>query len=159
MLEKVTPSSKRKACRVHPKWTIWGILCSFSDSWVGKVLSACTAGDAGDLHSIPESERSLGGGHGNPLQYSCLENPMDRGAWRPWGRKESDMIEHWARTSSFYIVLHCPSVEATWNPPNVVSTILRSILHLENRSIGSIHTAFWGRDKEVSLTEQGRRNT
>ena len=31
---------------------------------------------------IPELERSPGGGHGNPLQYSCLENPMDRGAWR-----------------------------------------------------------------------------
>ena len=31
--------------------------------------------------SIPESGRSSGGGHGNPLQYSCLENPMDRGAW------------------------------------------------------------------------------
>ena len=30
---------------------------------------------------IPESGRSSGGGHGNPLQYSCLENPMDRGAW------------------------------------------------------------------------------
>ena len=36
--------------------------------------------------------RCLGGGHGNPLQCSCLENPMDRGAWRatPWGHKESD---------------------------------------------------------------------
>ena len=32
--------------------------------------------------SFPESGRSPGGGHGNPLQYSCLENPMDRGAWR-----------------------------------------------------------------------------
>ena len=33
-------------------------------------------------HKIPGSERSPEGGHGNPLQYSCLENPMDRGAWR-----------------------------------------------------------------------------
>ena len=44
------------------------------------------SGDAGDAHagdagSIPESGSSPGGGHGNPLQYSCLENPMDRGAW------------------------------------------------------------------------------
>ena len=40
--------------------------------------------DAGDRHSgsIPGSGRSPGGGHGSPLQYSCLENPMDRGAWR-----------------------------------------------------------------------------
>ena len=54
------------------------------------------AGDIWDMGSIPESGRSLGGGHGNPFQYSCLENPMDRGAW--WatvhkGLKESDM--HW----------------------------------------------------------------
>ena len=39
------------------------------------------AGDARDRGSIPGSGRSPGGGHGNPLQYSCLENPIDRGAW------------------------------------------------------------------------------
>ena len=38
--------------------------------------------NAGDLSSIPALGRSPGGGHGNPLQYSCLENPMDRRAWR-----------------------------------------------------------------------------
>ena len=47
--------------------------------------------------SIPGSGRSPGGGNGNPLQYSYLENPMDRGAWRatvsPWGHKELDTIE------------------------------------------------------------------
>ena len=36
----------------------------------------------GDLGSVPGSGRSPGGGHGNPLQYSCLENPVDRGAWQ-----------------------------------------------------------------------------
>ena len=40
------------------------------------------AGDAGDMGSIPGSGRSPGEGNDNPLQYSCLENPMDRGAWR-----------------------------------------------------------------------------
>ena len=40
------------------------------------------AGDVRDVGSIPGSGRSPGGGHGNPLQYSSLENPMDRGAWR-----------------------------------------------------------------------------
>ena len=44
--------------------------------------NAGDAGDAGDTGSIPGSGRSPGGGHGNPLQYSCLENSMDRGAWR-----------------------------------------------------------------------------
>ena len=41
--------------------------------------SACDAGDTGDVGSVPGSGRSPGGGHGNPLQYSHLENPMDRG--------------------------------------------------------------------------------
>ena len=38
--------------------------------------------NAGDVGSIPGSGRSIGGGNENPLQYSCLGNPMDRGAWR-----------------------------------------------------------------------------
>ena len=41
-----------------------------------------SAWNAEDLGLIPGLGRSPGGGHGNPLQYSCLENPMDRGAWR-----------------------------------------------------------------------------
>ena len=40
-----------------------------------------SAGDLTDVGLIPGSGRSPGGGHGNPLQYTCLENPMDRGAW------------------------------------------------------------------------------
>ena len=40
-----------------------------------------SAGDVRDTGSIPRSGRSLGEGKGNQLQYSCLENPMDRGAW------------------------------------------------------------------------------
>ena len=40
------------------------------------------AGDIRDMGSIPSSGISAGGGHGNPLQYSHLENPMDSGAWR-----------------------------------------------------------------------------
>ena len=40
------------------------------------------AGDIKDVGSIPGLERSPGGGHSNPLWYSCLENPIDRGAWQ-----------------------------------------------------------------------------
>ena len=40
------------------------------------------AGDTGDVGSIPGLERSPGGGHGNPLQYSCLESSMDRADWQ-----------------------------------------------------------------------------
>ena len=44
--------------------------------------TACNAGDTGDEGSIPGSGRSPGGGNSNPLQYSRLKNPMDRGAWQ-----------------------------------------------------------------------------
>ena len=49
---------------------------------MGLVVKNLPIGDTSDAGSIPRSGRS-GGGHGNPLQYSCLENPMDRGAWQP----------------------------------------------------------------------------
>ena len=50
------------------------------------------AGDIKDLGSVPGSAGSPGGGHGNPLQDSCLENPMDRGAWKLQSQ-ESDTTE------------------------------------------------------------------
>ena len=49
--------------------------------WLSGKESTCSAGDSGDGGLIPGSERSPGEGNGNPLQYSCLKNPMDRGAW------------------------------------------------------------------------------
>ena len=52
----------------------------FQGGAVIKTLPA-NAGDTEDMGSIPGSGRSPGGGDGNPLQYSCLKNPMDRGAW------------------------------------------------------------------------------
>ena len=53
-------------------WFLW---------WLRGKESACNVGDAGGVGSIPGLGRSPGRGHGTPLQYSCLENPMDRGAW------------------------------------------------------------------------------
>ena len=70
-------------------------LLPFPGGFVVKNLPA-NAGDAGYTGLIPDSGRSPGGGNGNPLQYPCLENPMDRGASQatvPWGCKESDMTE------------------------------------------------------------------
>ena len=52
---------------------------------------------AGDAGSTPGSGRCPGGGNGNPRQYSCLGNPLDRGTWRatsPWSHKESDKTVH-----------------------------------------------------------------
>ena len=53
----------------------------FPSGSVGKE-SACNTGDAGDASSIPGSGTSPGGGNDNPLQYSCLKNPKDSGAWQ-----------------------------------------------------------------------------
>ena len=47
--------------------------------WLSGKESACNAGDTGDIGWIPGLESSSGGGNGNPLQYSCLKKPMDRG--------------------------------------------------------------------------------
>ena len=56
-------------------------LAASQEALVVKNLPA-NAGDTRDAGSIPGSGRSPGGGYGNPLQCSCLENPMDRGAWQ-----------------------------------------------------------------------------
>ena len=59
-----------------------------------KKLSA-NGGDKRNMGSIPRSGRSSEGGHGNPLQYFCLENPIDRGAWEATVHRiaESDTTE------------------------------------------------------------------
>ena len=58
------------------------LICGgFPDGSVGKE-STCSAGDTGDMGSIPGLGRSPGGRNDNPLQYSCLGNPLDRGAWQ-----------------------------------------------------------------------------
>ena len=54
--------------------------------------SPVNAGDIRDAGSIPGSGRSPGIGHGNPLRYSCLENPVDRGAWWAIGHR---LAESW----------------------------------------------------------------
>ena len=59
----------------------YGDLAHELPGWFSGKESACNAGDARDAGSIPGSERSSGGGNGNPLQYSCQENPMDRATW------------------------------------------------------------------------------
>ena len=72
----------------HLLFILW-VYVVFLQISVGKE-PACNAGDLG---SVPGSGRSPGEGSGNPLQYSCLENPMDRRAWRAAVHRlqESDM--------------------------------------------------------------------
>ena len=55
---------------------------SWLDATSGKKNLLANAEDSRDVGSVPGSGRSPGRGHGNPLWYSCLENPMDKGAWQ-----------------------------------------------------------------------------
>ena len=69
--------------------------------WLSSKESACNAGATGDTGSVPGSGRSPGEGHGNPLQYSFLENPISRGAWQATSigsqrvrHNRSDLAQH-----------------------------------------------------------------
>ena len=66
------------------------------------VPASLVACNAGDLGSIPGSERSPGEGNGKALQYSCLENPMDRGAWRA---TVHGVTKSWTGRSDFQFTL------------------------------------------------------
>ena len=68
-----------------------------------------TACNAGDLDSIPGLGRSPGGGRGNPLQYSCLENPhglRSLASYSPWGHKESDTTEGLSTTQHSLVLYY-----------------------------------------------------
>ena len=64
-----------------------------TEDFPGGSDSKASVHNAEDLGSIPGLGRFPGEGNGNPLQYPCLESPMDGEAWCPWGRKESDTTE------------------------------------------------------------------
>ena len=82
---------------------------NLNTSWASQVMievmnMPVSAGDVRDVRSIPGLGRSLGGGHGNSLQYLCLENPMDREAWRaavhkiPQSQTQLRWLSMYART-------------------------------------------------------------
>ena len=87
-----------RRCRRHGFYP-WVGKIPWSRKWLGFLggsIDKESSCNAGDLGSIPGLGRSPGGGHGNPLQYSCLENPQgQRGlvGYSPWGCKESDTTE------------------------------------------------------------------
>ena len=73
------------------------------------------AGDIGDLGPIPGLGRSPGEDNGNPLQYSCLENPMDRRAWWAtvhWVTKSRTHLKRFTTTQHIYIYIH---IYLTWS--------------------------------------------
>ena len=93
---------QESTCNAGPRLDSWvgkirwrGIGYPLQYSWASLVAQESTC-NAGDLDSIPGLGRSPGGGHGNPLQYSCLDNPQGQGSLvgsSPWGCKELDTTE------------------------------------------------------------------
>ena len=83
----------------------------FPAGWDGKE-SACNAGDLG---LIPGSERSPEKGNGNPLQYSCLENSMDRGAWQALWSMRSQKVRHdWVTNTHRHTHTHISSTRINY---------------------------------------------
>ena len=76
----VLPSHQKYSCVSYLHWWQPSHCMDFADGSAGKEF-LCNAGDKGDVDSPPELGKSPGEGNDNPLQYSCLKNPMDRGAW------------------------------------------------------------------------------
>ena len=88
LADGVPPPAHRISDREAWVLLLWGPSRGFLGGMMVKNLPA-SAGDKGDTGSIPGSGRSPGGGNGNPLQYSCLGNPVDREAWKatsPWNQ-------------------------------------------------------------------------
>ena len=79
LLERICLKMLSPLC--HPKKHPMYCSDGFPDSSVSEE-SVCNTGDTGVVDLIPGLGRSPGGGHGNPLQCSCLENPHERGDWR-----------------------------------------------------------------------------
>ena len=88
--------------------------------WLSGKKSTCNAGDMG---LIPALGRSPGGGHGNPLQYSCLENSMDRGAWQDAihsAEKNRTRLSYWTTTywkyskNTYWIRVYFPISFSIW---------------------------------------------
>ena len=88
----------------HPKTIVYRWIHSWSGCAVGKNLPA-NAGDGRDTVSTPGTGRSPVVENGNPLQYSCLENSMDREDYGlpPWACKDSDTTDNWAHRQILWV--------------------------------------------------------
>ena len=94
--------------------------------YIFKEESTC---NAGDMDSIPDSGRSLGEGHGNPLQYSCLENPMDRGAWQLWSTVLQRVGHNWRE-----LVQHCRVFKIHFETGQYIFKLWKSTTDIQNIS-------------------------
>ena len=104
--------------------------------------SLANAGDPRDAGSIPESGRSPAGGHGNPVQYSYLENPMDRGAWRATVHRIEKSNTRQKKISSVQLLSHVRLFAAPWTAAQQASVSItnsQSLLKLMSIEFTQTH--------------------
>ena len=118
--EKLTMKSPPQGDR-HSPFTSYNRSCSIARGFPGGSEVKASACNAGDLGSIPGSGRSPGEGNGNPLQYSCLGNPMDREAWWP---TVHGVAKSWTLLSDF---THSPTHSLTQQPELILNLLIKGI--------------------------------
>ena len=130
----------------------------FLDGSAGKE-STCSVGDTEDSDSVPGSGRSLGGSNGHPLQYSYLENPMDRGAWGLQSLRSQRVRHDWgAKGTCTHTHTHTLRVQRSYPHPHlfpstytelcfssyyVYSVLPRSWLLMSKTKENTIRTHHW----------------
>ena len=105
---------KWRVCSQHI-FLVWILVWVGLLRWLSSEESTCNAGETRDAGSVPGSGRSSGGGNGNPLQYSCLATPRDRGAWQA---TVHGVTKSWTRLSDTHTHTHT----------HTLSTVLSALL-------------------------------
>ena len=108
---------------------------------MGKTVSTCE----GISKFRGTLEEGTGGGHGNPLQYSCLENPMDRGAWQATVHGGSQRVGHeWATKHSTAQKREINQGRAWWNAFGKALLVLRCLLSIQSEICEEFHHSQFG---------------
>ena len=111
----MSPEMKLEVCRINVNgaWLLWvyimdGFYFSGLPRWYSGKEPTCNAGDSRDTSLISGSGKSPWGGHGNPLQYSCLENSMDKRAWGGLQSQGLQRVKHnWAQCHVLFCIFLC----------------------------------------------------
>ena len=152
--QKSLASYSPRSCRVRHDWA------TFTDcgGWASQVVLVvknppASTGDIREMGPITGSRRSSGGGYGNPLQYSWLENPMDRGAWWAIVHRVTDSWKqpsNWAHTQSKSVGCLLAILRIIQVGPSLLPTVYTKlssmgVSHLRNNSFSFIQSfKDWG---------------